>query len=438
MSLFDVDLGSGRTWSRVGDSYAVTKKPRSLDVGAVAEVPFSAMEAIPQGGAYDPTFTMRSPQAITSGTYFERGDVLVAKITPSFENGKQALARSLQAPFGYATTEVIPLHPSKPGHDPRLLFFYLLHPDVRHHVAERMEGSTGRQRVPEGVLLDLPIPEIEPDDQTAIADALETIHAAAAAELSAEQNASALKRTAMSALFMRGLRNEAQQDTEIGPVPESWDVVPLGSLGKIGNGSTPKKTVAAYWTGGTFPWLTSAKVYDREIEVADQFVTDVALAECHLPRVQPGAVLMAITGQGKTLGHCAVLKIEASINQHIAYLQTNTERAVPGFIRGYLETQYEYLRQVASGGGSTKGALTCAFLKSLPVPLPPTLDEQREIVTVLDALDRKIGLHQQKRGVLEELFKALLHKLMTGEIAVSDLDLSALSHASTQPEEATA
>ena len=147
---------------------------------------------------------------------------------------------------------------------------------------------------------------------------------------------------------------------------------------------------------------------------------------------------MAITGQGKTLGHCAVLRIEASINQHIAYLQTNTERAEPGFIRGYLETQYEYLRQVASGGGSTKGALTCAFLKGLPVPLPPTLDEQREIVTVLDALDRKIGLHQQKRGVLEELFKALMHKLMTGEIAVSDLDLSALSMASTQHEEATA
>lgn len=426
MSLFEVDLGSGRTWSRVGDFYSVTKKPRSLDVGAVAEIPFSAMEAIPQGGAYDPSFTTKAPQAITSGTYFERGDVLVAKITPSFENGKQALARTLPAPFGYATTEVIPLHPSKLGHDPRLLFFYLLHPDVRHHVAERMEGSTGRQRVPEGVLLDLPIPEIDSHEQSAIADALETIHAAVAAEMNAEQNASALKRAAMNALFTRGLRGEGQKETESGPVPESWEVVPLGSLGKVGNGSTPKKTIPAYWNGGTFPWLTSAKVYDREIKFADQFVTDVALAECHLPRVQPGAVLMAITGQGKTLGHCAVLRIEASINQHIAYLQTNTERAEPGFIRGYLETQYEYLRQVASGGGSTKGALTCAFLKGLPVPLPSTLDEQREIVTVLDALDRKIGLHQQKRGVLEELFKALLHKLMTGEIRVTDLDLSAL------------
>jgi type I restriction enzyme S subunit len=236
-----------------------------------------------------------------------------------------------------------------------------------------------------------------------------------------------LKRATMLELFARGLRGEAQKETEIGLVPDSWRVVTLGSLGKIGNGSTPKKTISDYWNGGTYPWLTSAKVYDREIKSADQFVTDIALAECHLPRVQPGAVLIAITGQGKTLGHCAVLNIEASINQHIAYLQTDTNQAEPSFVRGYLETQYEYLRQVASGGGSTKGALTCAFLKDLPIPLPSSIDEQREIVTILDALDRKIALHRQKRAVLQELFQSLLHKLMTGKIRVGDLDLSALT-----------
>jgi len=234
-----------------------------------------------------------------------------------------------------------------------------------------------------------------------------------------------IMKAAMREVFTRGLHGEAQKETELGLVPESWNVVALGSLGKIGNGSTPKKTVPAYWQGGTYPWLTSAKVYDRDIEIADQYVTGTALDECHLPKVRPGAVLIAITGQGKTLGHCAVLKIEATINQHIAYLQTDIEKADPGFVRGYLETQYDYLRQVAAGGGSTKGALTCAFLKGLPIPLPG-LDEQREIVTILDAVDRKVHLHQQKRAVLEELFKSLLYKLMTGEIRVADLDLSAL------------
>ena len=84
-----------------------------------------------------PNYSPRKPSEIRSGTYFERGDVLVAKITPSFENGKQALTTALPAPFGFATTEIIPLRPSKEGHDRRLMFFYLLHPDVRHHLAQR-------------------------------------------------------------------------------------------------------------------------------------------------------------------------------------------------------------------------------------------------------------------------------------------------------------
>ena len=52
-------------------------------------------------------------------------------------------------------------------------------------------------------------------------------------------------------------------------------------------------------------------------------------------------------------------------------------------------------------------------------PLAAHGDEQREIVAVLDAIDRKIDLHRRKRAVLDELFKSLLHKLMTGEIVVS-------------------
>lgn len=67
-------------------------------------------------------------------------------------------------------------------------------------------------------------------------------------------------------------------------------------------------------------------------------------------------------------------------------------------------------------------------LKAFPV-LIPTLDEQREIVAILDATDHKIDLHRRKRVLLDDLFKALLHELMTGEIRVADLDLSALTDA---------
>ncbi len=74
----------------------------------------------------------------------------------------------------------------------------------------------------------------------------------------------------------------------------------------------------------------------------------------------------------------------------------------------------------------------------MPIPLPPTEEEQREIVAVLVAIDRKIDLHRKKRAVLEELFKALLHKLMTGEIRVDELDLSVLDRVESEAEEVVA
>ena len=281
----------------------------------------------------------------------------------------------------------------------------------------------------------IPIPPVA--EQCAIATVLDRCRAAIDVAANAERAALSLKRATLRELFTKGLHSEPQKETAIGLLPESWKVVPLGSLGRVGNGSTPKKANPSYWEGGTYPWLTSAKVYDRDITAADQFVTEIALAECHLPRVAPGAILIAITGQGKTLGHCAVLRTEATINQHIAYVAADTARANPSFVRGYLETQYDYLRQVASGGGSTKGALTCAFLRELPIPLP-AMSEQHEVVTILDTMDRKIELHRRKHDVLERLFNTLLHALMTGNARVTELRLSALDAPVAQTPEAAA
>ena len=304
-----------------------------------------------------------------------------------------------------------------PLSDPWFLYFALLY--AKPVLESRATGSTFAS-VNKTTLSDLDIPFFDKPEQAEIGVFLRSLVYQLEQEEQALHTTQDLKRAAMQTLFTRGLRGEAQKETEVGPVPENWDVVELGTLGRIGNGSTPRKATSEYWTGGTYPWLTSAKVYDRNILDAQQFVTGLALTECHLPRIKPGAVLIAITGQGKTLGHCAVLGIEATINQHLAYIEVDTTTVSPSFVRGYLETRYDFFRQVGAGGGSTKGALTCAFLRGFPIPLPSALDEQREIVAILEAIDRKIDLHRRKRALLEDLFKALLHKLMTGEIRVGE------------------
>lgn len=355
---------------------------------------------------------------------FRRGDVLYGKLRPYLD--KSVLAEH----DGVCTTELLVLRP-KPGIDRHYLACVVHTPGMVEHA---MSGVTGAHhpRTSWSHVSQYAVQPLDEPEQRSVAALMWRLHDAIAAAASGDQVATQLKHAAICELFARGLRGEPQKETEIGPVPDSWNVVRLGSLGRIGNGSTPKKSVQEYWHGGTFPWLTSAKVYDRNIVAADAHVTPVALKECHLPVLKPGAVLVAITGQGKTLGHCAVLGIEATINQHLAYLQPNLEQTNPRYVAGYLETQYDYLRQVASGGGSTKGALTCAFLRDLPLPMPSTKDEQDEIADVIDTIDRRINLHRRKKAVLEELFKSVLHKLMAGEIRVADLDLSALP----APEEA--
>ena len=53
----------------------------------------------------------------------------------------------------------------------------------------------------------------------------------------------------------------------------------------------------------------------------------------------------------------------------------------------------------------------------------PELDEQRDIAAALATIDRKLAHHQKKRAALNDLFQTLLHKLMTGEIRVADIDI---------------
>ncbi len=243
---------------------------------------------------------------------FQPGDVLYGKLRPYLD--KAALADDP----GVCTTELLVLR-AKANVDPRFLAAAVHSPSFLEYA---IAGTTGVQhpRTSWAHTRDFQMPAFTLCEQQGIADLLWLVHEAISQSEVLVEEAQALKRPAMHTLFARGLRGEAQKETEIGPVPESWNLVQLRSLGRIGNGSTPRKATSGYWAGGTYPWLTSAKVYDRNIVEAEQFVTELALTDCHLPRIKPGAVLIAITGQGKTLGHCAVLGIEATINQHLAYI----------------------------------------------------------------------------------------------------------------------
>ena len=268
--------------------------------------------------------------------------------------------------------------------------------------------------------LDVLLPPIW--EQQAITALLSKVRDGIGMHAEATRLATELKTASMNYLFTRGLRGEAQKETEIGWVPESWDVVRLGAVSELNTGTTPSTKEPLYYSG-SIPFIKTGAIVNNRIRRANAFISDLAISDYALTKYPPGTILMAMYGQGKTRGQVSLLEIEASTTQNAAAIQPKGD-IDSVFLWQYLKSCYERLRSMGSLGHISH--LNLGYLRELLVVKPP-LNEQKEIVLILDAIDRKIALHQQKRAVMEDLFKALLHKVMTGEIDVNDLNLQALS-----------
>lgn len=326
---------------------------------------------------------------------------------------------------------IISIYPRE-GVDQRYLGYFLSQVDYTDYQDRQIKGNTLNQSKIDQIQVVLP----PSNEQSHIADVLDKCRLGINIERTAEETAEELKRACMRELFTRGLRGEAQKDTEIGLIPESWKVAPIGAHHSVVSGGTPSRGNPAFWSGGTIPWVKTTEVDYCVITGTEEHITPQGLESSAAKMLPIGTLLMAMYGQGVTRGKVAILGIEAACNQACAAITPKDDAVLPRYLYHFLAWRYEAIRSLAHGGQQQN--LNLEIVRDLPVVYPQPKVAQDEIITILDAIDRKIVLHRQKRAVLEELFKALLRKLMTGEIAVSDLDLSALSPASTQHEEATA
>jgi type I restriction enzyme S subunit len=274
----------------------------------------------------------------------------------------------------------------------------------------------------------LPVPSI----QREIADYLDRETARIDALVAEKESMLALleeKRTALiSRAVTRGLDSSATLKPSgldwLGSTPSHWDVMPIKYVAFVGNGSTPAVDNEDFWDEEGFPWLNSSVVNADYVREASRRVTAKALKDCHLPIISPPAVLVGITGQGKTRGMAAVLMIEATINQHLAFLKPRDKRIKAEYLRYVLLRAYSYLRSDSEGSGSTKGAITCEQLASFRIPLPPE-EEQVHIVRQIQESERIMERVQQELEhsvrLLKERRAALITATVTGQIPMKGM-----------------
>lgn len=394
----------------------------------LSEVTFLPMEAIGEQGQLDLSISRPLEEVESGYSQFFDGDVVIAKITPCFENGKGALIRDTLGGVGFGTTELHILTPG-PEVDGKFLYYVTADPRFRKLGEASMTGAAGQQRVPEDFVRDYRVPLPPLPTQRAIADYLDRETARIDALIAAKERLLGLLAEKRRALITRAVTRGLDptmplRDSGIpwlGEIPAHWETWKLGHVARIGNGSTPNRDNPEYWTAGSIPWLNSSVVNEAEVTESDQFTTPTALQECHLPLVQPGSVLIGLTGQGKTRGQAVVLSFEATINQHIAYITPCSEVLDPWFLRWVLLAAYEFLRSISDDVGGTKGALTCEEIASFRLALP-ALSEQRAIVEYISSetakLDAVRAATERTIALLRERRAALISAAVTGQINV--------------------
>jgi len=406
----------------IAESFDFTKKPRGLDLSKNGdEIPFFPMHQIPLGRIRVSLFTSKPLGQLGSGTYVENGDLMVAKITPSFENGKQAIV-DIETDFAYATTEVIPLRGREGESDTLFLFFYLLHPEVRSDLAGKMEGSTGRQRLSKTVLGDRLIPLPPLPEQKNIAHILSTVQQAIEAQERIIQTTSELKKALMNKLFTEGLHNEPQKQTEIGSVPESWEVVRCEDVcDTISVGIVVKPS--SYYVANGVPAFRSQNVREDRIQPEPMvYISEEANnGPVKKSKLSVGDVLIVRTGYPGT--SCVVPpEFDGSNCIDLIFVRPNRAKLRSHYLSRFFNSDAAKVQVQAGKIGLAQQHFNVGAVKNTQMPLPPT-DQQDKIVAHLELIDSKHDLATSKRNTLQDLCRTLLHELMTAKTRVHEITL---------------
>ena len=271
-------------------------------------------------------------------------------------------------------------------------------------------------------------PQPPPEEQSAIVRFLDWANGRLERAIRAKRKVIALLNEQKQAIIHRAVTRGLDPSVPLKPsgipwlgdIPQHWKVQRLGRLAKVFNGTTPSRAVPAYWSNGNIPWLASGKVNDRLVTTPTELIASHALSECGLTLVPSGALIMGLVGQGRTRGMCALLAIDACINQNLAAIVTKPT-LLNQFLYYTLVTCYNDVREFGRGGN--QAALNCEIVGRLPLHVPPIEEQQticrliqedtRSLSTAISRLEREIEL-------LREYRTRLVADVVTGKLDVRE------------------
>lgn len=401
-------------WPKSPISALAEQNPR-YPVRKGAEHPFVEMAAV--GENFGGILKLDSRRMEGSGlSRFKANDTLFAKITPCPENGKVAFVTALPAAIGLGSTEFIVLSPHD-GTAPRFLYHLVCAHAVRGRATARMEGSTGRQRVPEDVFdRRLLVPQPNKDEQTAIARILDAVDAAIGKAREALAKAESLDHSLLHELLEFGVAANRSKKK-----PVHWQQKRVDEVADVGSGVTLGKDVTGF-KHIELPYLRVANVQDGHLDLSTIKTVKVRCDEIERYRLEAGDVLMTEGGDLDKLGRGTLWEgqIENCLHQnHIFRVRADRAQLDPRYFAFVVESDIakRYFTRVAKRT-TNLASTNKTQVRAFRFPLPP-LDEQRQIAGVMSASKATMRALESKVAALVQLRKSLMHDLLTGTVRVA-------------------
>ncbi len=352
-------------------------------------------------------YSRQRPKArVASGyTRFCEGDVIVPKITPTFQADRSTLIRGMPTAVGTGSTELHVMRPSAMI-DARYLDYLVSSRPFLLGGEAWMIGVAGQKRVPDQWIRDFPVPVTDPTDQRAIADYLDSE--------TSRIDALITKKRRMIQLLQERWRAKTES------VLSRFTPLPLKRYTtKIGSGSTPRGGADVYVTTGAV-FLRSQNITNGVVDFSDVVFID-RLAQDQLRRalVRPGDVLLNITGG--SIGRAAVMDrsdIRAYVSQHVCIV-----RPAPGVDARVLwaELSSQSVQEqiaVTQVGGNREG-LNFEQVGNLLVRVPPTEQSQaiaQELATAFGSVGRATETLRMQIELLNERRQALITAAVAGAL----------------------
>lgn len=386
---------------------------RYVDVSAVSNASFKITGAAHILGSEAPS---RARKAI------ETNDVLFATVRPTL---KRIALVPAELNGAIASTGYCVLRCDNTKADPGFLYAFL----ITDHFNARMAGLERGASYPAVRDSDVmaswfPLPPLL--EQKKIAHILSTVQRAIEAQERIIQITTELKKALVHKLFTEGLRNEPQNQTEIGPVPESWEVVELVTLLRepLRNGHSAKATIDE----NGIRTLTLTAVTQREFSVEN---TKVTCADPYRVRdmwLKSGDLFIERANTADYVGLAALYEGDedfAIFPDLLIRVRVDTARILPKVLIEWLlaESCRRYYKKHARSTAGNFPKIDQGTVEKTLIPVP-SADEQAELGSSFRTLDNKLSQHAARKAALQDVFRTLLHELMTAKTRVHELELA--------------